>query len=124
MVDELNHFGHELEFVNCINDIEKLNLIECHTIIVDKTYTKRSFDYTLEILRNYNANIVSIDNLYLPANLISNNQEYSAATFRRKYYKVTNSLIDLTFDISRELTQVKQIKSSENTKEKDTKKIG
>ncbi len=123
LADELNHFGHELEFVNCINDLEILNLIECHTIIIDKTYTKRSFDYTLEILRNYNANIVSIDNLYLPANLISNKQEYSAATFRRKYYKVTNSLIDLTFDISRELTRVKKIKSSENTKEKILKRL-
>jgi len=123
LVHELNYFGHELEFVNSIDGLEGLNLTDCHTIIIDKTYTKRSNDYTLELLKNYDTNIISIDNLYLPAKLISNKQEYSAATFRRKYYKTTSSLIDLTFDISRELSKVKRIKSVENTKEKILKAL-
>ena len=80
-------------------------------MVVDLTYTNRAKKYQKNVLKNLNLNIYSVDNLYLPVKRVSEKQEYSAATLRKKYYKeLDNKLHIHKFEISSLLKEVNSLK--------------
>ena len=85
--NQLNSLGHQLYFYTYSESLMKSILKNCISLVVDLTYTNRAKKYQKNVLKNLNLNIYSVDNLYLPIKRVSEKQEYSAATLRKKYYK-------------------------------------
>ena len=103
---KFNNFNHKINFYEYGTNLCSLILSDCDTLVLDEPYTERSRKYLKSELKDIDCNIYSIDNLYLPTKLVSNKEEYSAATFRRKYYKLVDDLIDQTFKIENELNGI------------------
>ena len=122
--NHLNTLGHQLYFYNYSDSLIKSILKDCVCLVVDSTYTNRSKKYQKNILDNLNFNIYSVDNLYLPVERVSDKQEYSAATFRKKYYKELEHELHIhKFEIPLLLKEVDSIKIENNFTEIINKEI-
>tara|TARA_A100001388_G_scaffold76587_1_gene54601 strand:- start:31582 stop:32961 length:1380 start_codon:yes stop_codon:yes gene_type:complete len=110
--NQLTSLGHQLYFYTYSESLMKSILKNCISLIVDSTYTNRAKKYQKNVLKNLNLNIYSVDNLYLPVKRVSDKQEYSAATLRKKYYKeLDNKLHIHKFEISSLLKEVNSLKT-------------
>tara|TARA_B100001248_G_scaffold79784_1_gene57853 strand:+ start:31550 stop:32929 length:1380 start_codon:yes stop_codon:yes gene_type:complete len=113
--NQLNSLGHQLYFYNYSNSLMKSILKDCVSLVVDSTYTNRAKKYQKKIFDNLDINIYSVDNLYLPVKRVSDKQEYSAATFRKKYYTELKDKLHIhKFKIPLLLKEVDSIKIQNN----------
>ena len=105
--DLLKKYNHSFHFFSYKDNLLKEILDRCNHLFIDLPYTERARAHLKKELIGLDMNIYSVDNLYLPLTLISKKQEFSAATLRKKYYKILdNTLIGQDFSVLEYISKV------------------